>query len=87
MQPQEAIDTLVTTLRSIINNRQLDSISNPPYSASPNAARFLLMKVLLNKGAFLYKAAATVDSKPTFDDADMKEVIALGEQIKKGGYT
>ena len=81
-QPQEAVDTLVNTLRSIIP--QL-SASNAPYSASPDAARFLLMKVLLNKAAFLYKATATVDSKPTFTDADMDSVIALGKQITDGG--
>lgn len=83
LQPAEAIDTLTTTLRSIIG--QL-SESNAPYSASPDAARFLLMKVLLNKGAFLYKATATVDSKPTFADADMKEVISLGNTISSHGY-
>ena len=47
------------------------------------------MKLLLNKGAFLYKASATVDSKPTFDDADMQEVIKLGQEIKSSvhGYS
>src|SRR5688572_21543924 len=50
MTPQQAIDTLVTTLNAIIP--QLPA-SNKPYKASPDAARFLLMKVLLNKGAFL----------------------------------
>ena len=82
MQPAEAIDTLVNTLTAIIP--QL-SASNAPYSASPNAARFLLMKVLLNKGAFLYKSTATPDSKPTFDDADMQQVIALGDSIINSG--
>lgn len=78
MQPAEAIDTLVNTLTAIIP--QL-SASNAPYSASPDAARFLLMKVLLNKGAFLYKATATPASKPTSDDADMQKVISLGNEI------
>lgn len=78
MQPAEAIDTLVNTLTAIIP--QL-SASNAPYSASPDAAKFLLMKVLLNKGAFLYKATATATSKPTFDDADMQKVISLGNEI------
>jgi hypothetical protein len=82
LQPQEAIDTLVATLTSIIP--QL-SANNRPYSASPDAARFLLMKVLLNKAAFLYKATATVDSKPTFNDADMQQVIALGNEIINSG--
>ncbi len=82
LQPQAAIDTLVNTLTSIIPQLSAD---NAPYSASPNAAKFLLMKVLLNKAAFLYKATATVDSKPTFDDADMQRVITLGNEIIQSG--
>lgn len=72
LAPQEAIDTLVSTLTSIIP--QLPA-SNAPYRASPDAARFLLMKVLLNKGAFLNKKT------PTFADADMQQVVTLGQQI------
>ena len=76
LQPQEAIDTLVNTLTSII---PLLPTSNSPYRASPDAARFLLMKVLLNKGAFLNKKT------PSFNDADMQQVISLGEQITASG--
>ncbi len=76
LQPQEAIDTMVTTLTSII--AQLPA-SNVPYRASPDAARFLLMKVLLNKGAFLNKKT------PTFNDADMQQVVTLGQQIISSG--
>lgn len=72
MTPEQAIDTLVNTLTAIIP--QLPA-SNRPYKASPDAARFLLMKVLLNKGAFLNRQA------PTFDDADMQQVITLGTAI------
>ena len=72
LDPQSAIDTLVSTLTSIIPTLPA---SNAPYRASPDAARFLLMKVLLNKGAFLNRTA------PTFSDADMQQVIALGQQI------
>lgn len=78
LEPQAAIDTLVATLTSIIP--QLPA-SNKPYRASPDAARFLLMKVLLNKGAFLNRKA------PTFDNADMQQVITLGQTIQGGGYT
>lgn len=76
LQPQEAIDTLVSTLTGIIS--QLPA-SNAPYRASPDAARFLLMKVLLNKGAFLNRKT------PAFDDADMQQVVTLGQQIISGG--
>lgn len=72
MLPAAAIDTLIRTLNEIIPILK-DSLS--PYKASPDAAKFLLMKVLLNKGAFLNK------STPTFDNADMQEVIDLGEEI------
>ena len=76
LQPKEAVDTLVNTLTSIIS--QLPA-SNVPYRASPDAARFLLMKVLLNKGAFLNRKA------PTFNDADMQQAITLGQQIISSG--
>jgi hypothetical protein len=72
MQPAEAIDNLITTLTQIIP--QL-SAANSPHRASPDAARFLLMKVYLNKGAWLNKAA------PTFDNGDMAKVIELGQEI------
>lgn len=76
MQPAEAIDTLVTTLNSII---PLLPAANSPYKASPDAAKFLLMKVLLNKGAFLNRTA------PAFDNADLQSVITIGEEIINSG--
>ncbi len=72
LQPQEAVDMLVNTLTTIIP--QL-SEANWPYGASPDAAKFLLMKVLLNKGAFINRET------PTFDAADMQKVIELGNEI------
>ncbi len=72
MQPQQAIDTMVATLTKII---PILPNSNAPYRASPDAARFLLMKVLLNKGAFLNR------STPTFSNADMQQVITLAQAI------
>ncbi len=47
-----------------------------PYSAGPDAARFLLMKVLLNKQAFINKATPAAQ-----DPADMAQVISLGQAI------
>ncbi len=76
LQPKAAVDTLVATLNSIIS--QLPT-ANSPYRASPDAARFLLMKVLLNKGAFITKSA------PTFDATDMATVISLGNTIISSG--
>lgn len=49
--------------------------SNPIYKANPDAVRVLLMKCYLNKGAFLNRA------NPTFADADMQQVVTLGNAI------
>jgi hypothetical protein len=77
LQPADAIDTITTNLRGIIS--QLDN-SKQPYSASPNAARFLLMKVLLNKQAFLNRQTPAPS-----DPADMAEIINLGNDIRNSG--
>ena len=82
MQAQEAIDTLTATLTSIIP--QLAD-ANAPYSASPDAARFLLMKVYLNKAAWLATAKQAVVTPADFNDADMQQVITLGNQIINSG--
>ncbi|MEO5892185.1 MAG: RagB/SusD family nutrient uptake outer membrane protein [Ferruginibacter sp.] len=47
--------------------------------ASQDAARFLLMKLYLNRGAFNNRAA------PTFADADMQQVVTLGNAIISSG--
>ncbi len=76
MTPAQAIDTLVSNLTGII-----PQLSQTDHSyATANAARFLLMKVLLNKQWFLNpsKPAAQVA-------ADMEEVRTLGQAIT--GYT
>lgn len=78
MQPQQALDTLVNTLNGIITRNALPN-SNGPYRATVDMARFLLMKVLLNKGAFLHR------DNPTFDQGDMNQVITLGNAIINSG--
>src|SRR5579871_794166 len=77
MSPEEAVDTLVTNLTGIIN---VLSASNKNFQANPNAARFLLMKVLLNKQAFLNRQAPGADVA-----ADMQQVYDLGTAIKNSG--
>lgn len=47
--------------------------------ANADAAKVLLMRCYLNKGAFLNRAA------PTFDDGDMQQVITLGNSIINSG--
>jgi len=68
---------LISELTAVIP----DLPSGPAYTANKNAAKTLLMKVYLNKGAFLNRTA------PTFDAADMAKVIALADEIASGGYT
>ncbi len=77
LSPADAIDTIVTNLRAVIP--QL-AAANQPYNASPNAARFLLMKVLLNKQAFLNR-----QTPGTPEAADMAEVVSLGQAIMTSG--
>lgn len=77
MTPAQAIDTLVNNLTGIISAL---SGSNPGYTANPNAARFLLMKVLLNKQAFLNRQTPAAQAA-----ADMQQVYALGQAIMASG--
>jgi hypothetical protein len=76
MTPAEAIDTLVTNLTGIIS--QLSQTQ--PYYVTSNAAKFLLMKVLLNKQAFLNPSAPASQVA-----ADMQQVHDLGASIT--GFT
>jgi len=71
-----ATDYINSELTAIMND--LPS-TGPAYVANQNAAKFLMMKVYLNKGAFLDPAA------PTFDAGDMGQVIALADQITASG--
>jgi len=77
LQAPEAISTIQADLEGIIG--QLDP-KNQPYSASPNAARFLLMKLLLNKQAFLNR-----QTPGTPDGADMAKIVSLGNDIINSG--
>ncbi len=52
---------------------------NSPTHATQTACKALLMKCYLNKGAWANRAA------PTFDAADMQQVITLGKQIISSG--
>lgn len=53
--------------------------TGPAYVANKNAARALLMKLYLNKGVYANRA------NPTFDAADMNQVITLAGQITASG--
>lgn len=53
--------------------------ANTMAQANQSAAKVLLMKLYLNRGAFLNR------ENPTFDDADMQKVISLGNEIINSG--
>lgn len=76
LSSQEAIDFIISELNAIMNDLP---DAGPAYIANKNAARALLMKVYLNKGAFLNR------QNPSFDAADMNQVISLADQVT--GYT
>jgi hypothetical protein len=67
-----AINFIISELTEVLP--QLNA-ANPIYKANPDAAKVLLMRCYLNKGAFLNRA------NPTFANADMQQVITLGNQI------
>ncbi|HEY2721470.1 MAG TPA: RagB/SusD family nutrient uptake outer membrane protein [Chitinophagaceae bacterium] len=79
MPAQDAIDTMTTNLTGVINTLSYNGPAgqlNYPNKASPDAARFLLMKLLLNKQSFLNRQAPAAA-----DAGDMAQVIALGNAI------
>jgi hypothetical protein len=68
----EATDLIISELTAIIATLPENGEA---YVANKNAARALLMKVYLNKGVYVNRAA------PTFDAADMTKVISLADEI------
>jgi len=73
--PAEAIDLVLSELDAIMN----DLPTAPANRANQDAARMLRMRVLLNRGMYLNRAT------PTFDAADMNEVIAMADEIINSG--
>ena len=73
-----AIDFIISELNAILATVPAAS-ANINYKANPDAVRMLLMRCYLNKGAFANRAT------PTFADADMQQVITLGNAIMTSG--
>lgn len=73
-----AVDFIIAELTDIIPKLPAAN-ANVNFVANPDAARLLLMRCYLNKGAFINRAA------PTFADADMQQVITLGNTIITSG--
>ena len=73
----EALDYIVAEITAIMN----DLPAGPVTKANKNAAKVLLMKCYLNKGAYANRAT------PTFDAADMQKVISLADEVMAGPYS
>ena len=74
----EGINFIISELSTVVAGLP----AAPVGRATADAARVLLMRCYLNKGTFLNRAA------PTFDAADMQQVITLGNaMINSGKYS
>ncbi|RZK47190.1 MAG: RagB/SusD family nutrient uptake outer membrane protein [Pedobacter sp.] len=74
----EALDFIIAEITAILPQLK----ASGPIGANQDAAKVLLMKCYLNKGAIANRAA------PTFAAADMQQVITLADQvINTGKYT
>jgi starch-binding outer membrane protein, SusD/RagB family len=73
-----AADFIISELNAILATMPAAS-ANINYKGTADAARFLLMRCYLNRGAFTNRAT------PTFADADMQQVITLGNAIISSG--
>jgi starch-binding outer membrane protein, SusD/RagB family len=71
-------DFIISELNAILATLPA-ATANANYKATADAARFLLMRCYLNKGAFGNRAT------PTFADADMQQVITLGNALMTSG--
>ncbi len=67
----EALTYIITE----VNEAMVDLPNSPAYTANKDAAKVFLMKIYLNKGVIANRAT------PTFDAADMTQVITLADQI------
>lgn len=72
------IDFIIAELNAVLATMPAPS-ANINYIATTDAAKFLLMRCYLNRGAFGNRAT------PTFADADMQQVITLGNSIITSG--
>jgi len=77
LKGKAAYDFIVKDLTEALPNLP----NGPAIKANKNAARALLMKLYLNKGVYAGSRKA-----PTFDAADMGQVITLADQIIASGY-
>ena len=72
------IQFIIDELNAVLPDLPAGGVANMNV-ANADAAKTLLMKCYLNRGAFTNKAS------PTFDDADMQQVVTLGNSIISSG--
>lgn len=72
----EAADFIIGELNAIMGDLPA---TGPAYLANQDAAKVLLMKLYLNKGVYANRAS------PTFDAADMSQVVTLADQLTATG--
>lgn len=77
----EALDYIISELTAIVNDLPSGGGANKA-KANKDAARVLLMKCYLNKGVF---ASNATRNAPTFNAADMNQVITLANQVINTG--
>lgn len=70
----EALDYIISEINAIMANLP-EGGTVPKIQANKDAARVLLMKCYLNKGVYQNRA------NPTFNQADMQQVITLADQV------
>ncbi len=73
----EAWDSIIEELKAVEHTLPPDA---PAYKANKFAAKFLLMKCYLNKGVYKNRPES-----PSFEPADMSEVIRLADEIINSG--
>lgn len=78
LTPEQAVDYMVKELNEIMGALP-DKGPREAHIANKNAARVLLMKVYLNKGAFINR------QNPTFAIEDMNKVVSLANEIRTSG--
>lgn len=79
----DALNYIISEVNEVLPNLpDVATARNNITKANKDAARVLLMKCYLNKGVFSNRAA------PTFDNADLAQVVTLADQIiTSGRYT
>ena len=75
LSAEEAVQFVIDEANDIIN----DLPDGPTNIANKDAARVLLMKAYLNKGAYLNRES------PSFDNADMQQVMTIADQLIASG--